>query len=164
MRRKAFFILLIFFGIHSLLFIDKLASFQRPDQLQIVSGILSAKSSGRDEYLTISNQQGETVLSCSLGLTGTTRCFSAERIEILTGKNVTAHWYRQSFYSGIRQNKLVALDEGEHQALDLETTRYLDRSNITTTAIVACIVMSILSFVVLMISRRKGTGRGASAV
>ncbi|MDD1964098.1 hypothetical protein NPS29_02100 [Pseudomonas putida] len=157
MLRRYLMTIVMLFGIECLFVVDKLISARWPEQLEVVVGTFSVKSGGRDEYLSISNEQGTIVLSCSLGITGTTRCFSEEQLRALTGKRVTAHWYRQSVYGGIRNNKLVALDDGANVIRDPERTRSLDRSNIKSSAIVGGVIVGLMCLVwVVIVLRLKG--------
>jgi hypothetical protein len=147
MRKRFLIMIFVTFGIECLTLVDKLISSKWPEQLEVSVGTFSVKTVGRDEYLSISNEQGAVVLSCSLGISGTTRCFSEEHLQALVGRRVKALWYRQSIYGGIRKNKLVSLEDGEKVIRDPERTKSLDRSNIKHSAIVGCVVVGIMFIV-----------------
>lgn len=147
MRKRYLIVIFVIFAIECLVVVDKLISSTWPEQLEVAVGTFSVKTGGRDEYLSISNEQGAVVLSCSLGMSGSTRCFSQEQLQALTGRRVTAHWYRQSVYGGIRRNKLVALDDGEKIIRDPERTKSLDRSKIKNSAIVGGVVVGVMFIV-----------------
>jgi hypothetical protein len=149
MRKKLFVVVLLVFGVEFVVLVDKVISSKWPDQLEVTSGIFSVKAVGRDEYLEVSNERQAILLSCSLGISGTTRCFSEEQLQQLSGKQVVVHWYHQSIYGGVRENKIVSLEENGKQFRDMERTKFLDRSNIRTSAIVGGVCVIGLFFLVL---------------
>ena len=147
MRKRYLIMIFVIFAIECLIVVDKLISSTWPEQLEVAVGTFSVKTGGRDEYLSIANEQGAVLLSCSLGISGTTRCFSEEQLQALTGRRVTALWYRQSIYGGIRKNKLVSLVDGEKLIRDPERTKSLDRSNIKNSAIIGGMVVGVMFIV-----------------
>ncbi|MCK9739771.1 hypothetical protein LT707_24735 [Pseudomonas syringae pv. syringae] len=160
MRKNLLIVVFLVFCVELLLIADKLMAAKWPEKLEMASGTLSVKAVGRDEYLEIKNEQNKIVLSCSLGISGTTRCFSEEQLQQLSGKMVIVQWYRQSSYGGARQNKLVSLEESGKQFRDLKRTKYLDNSKLRTSIVVGSACVAGLLLLVLLITRKQGSRHG----
>jgi hypothetical protein len=88
MRKRYLIMIFVTFAIECLIVVDKLISSTWPEQLEVPVGTFSVKTGGQDEYLSISNDRGAVVLSCSLGISGSTRCCSEEQLQALTGGRV----------------------------------------------------------------------------